>query len=611
MSTETGEKSARSHKLGWALVFAVVYADIGTSIFYVPAILYLSIGNLATLAQIITTGVFISIARKYVEICERCPDGGGVVSIVRQAFSSWPWLPLVGGSFITVDYFLTSAISGISGVYYLATLMPGAKEFVIPFTGALFVALTVLNIVGIKESAQVTSWFSALKILVTFLLLGASAVWLSRNGAWSMLFGQVFHPGVELSATVLMIGYADTWLAYSGLESAAQVSGSMEAPVSRTASKAMWLVIIAIAVFSPPITAAAIYILPDHVKHGDPESLMSALAFMTGGSPLGILTVISASTLLFMACNTAIVGNYHVNVRLADLGFCPAFLRRRHPRFGTPHISIVLSAAIPMLVILFTRGSISALGDLYAFGLLGTLTLSSAAVDRLRWRDGIRGWKFWGGLFTTVAVTAAWLINMVHKPEALLFGGILAAIMVFLGLRHHIEAEREATKSFSMAETAAADSPEASTVLTLEEAIEAGAIESADVMISIRYVNARLLEASALQVKGAGRTNAYVIYVDEAPGLFLAPETKPTPDALRILGEACALLGEYHITGIPIWRIAEDAGSAVAEAATKLKVKNVFVGSSKRNFFWRMLRGRILKKLANSLPEECSLQIIG
>lgn len=604
-------EAARASRLGWALVFAVVYADIGTSIFYVPAILYLSIGNLATLAQVITTGVFISIARKYVEICERCPDGGGVVSIVRQAFSAWTFLPLVGGSFITVDYFLTSAISGISGVYYLATLVAGAKEYVIPFTALLFVALAILNIVGIRESAHVTSWFAVLKIVVTLLLLGYSARWLTRHEAWSALFRQIVHPGIPLTATVLMVGYADTWLAYSGLESAAQVSGSMTHPVGKTASRAMWLVIAAIAIFSPPITAAAIHILPDDVKRGDPESLMSALAFTTGGSSLGILTVISASTLLFMACNTAIVGNYHVNVRLADLGFCPAFLRRRHPRFGTPHISIILSAAIPMTVILATRGSIAALGDLYAFGLLGTLTLSSAAVDRLRWRDGERGMKFWGGLFTTVAVSAAWLINMVHKPEALLFGGLLALIMVYLGLRHHKEAEVEAIRGFEAAEHAVADSPEAKNLLTLEEAVEAHDIEGANVLLSIRYVNERVLDAGAAHAKGTGRNTAYVIYVDEAPGLFLAPETRPSRDSRRILGDACRYLTKHGITGIPIWRIAEDAGHAVADAASHLGVSTVIVGSSKRSLFWRMMRGRILKRLANSLPETCDLHVIG
>src|SRR5581483_7180102 len=130
--------SLQVHQLGTNLVFALVYADIGTSVFYTPGLLYGSIGNLATLAQFITTGVFVSIAFKYVEICERCPDGGGVVSIVRQAFSAFESLPLVGGSFITVSYFLTSAISGVSGLYYLASLSPDLKNLVIPTAMILF-----------------------------------------------------------------------------------------------------------------------------------------------------------------------------------------------------------------------------------------------------------------------------------------------------------------------------------------------------------------------------------------------------------------------------------------------------------------------------------------
>ena len=48
--------SVKVHQLGWILVFAMVYADIGTSVFYMPGILHDSIGNLATLAQFITTG---------------------------------------------------------------------------------------------------------------------------------------------------------------------------------------------------------------------------------------------------------------------------------------------------------------------------------------------------------------------------------------------------------------------------------------------------------------------------------------------------------------------------------------------------------------------------
>src|SRR5437870_1037188 len=95
-----------ARRLGPWLVFCIVYADIGTSVFYVPGILYgnphasppTGIGELATLAQLLTLGVFVLIARKYSEISARCPDGGGVVSIAALAFPSVPSLALVGGA---------------------------------------------------------------------------------------------------------------------------------------------------------------------------------------------------------------------------------------------------------------------------------------------------------------------------------------------------------------------------------------------------------------------------------------------------------------------------------------------------------------------------------
>lgn len=610
---ETKKPGIKVHQLGWALVFAVVYADIGTSVFYVPGILYNSIGGLATLAQFITTGVFISIALKYVEICQRCPDGGGVVSITREAFSRWEFLPLVGGAFITVDYFLTSAISGVSGLYYLSSLMPSTKDLVISVSMVLFLVLVLINIIGIKESASVTSTFALTKILVALVLFGtalyAISVWPKLN--WSGLWHSVLHPGVPLTFNSIAVGYATTWLAYSGLESVAQISGAMKEPVKQTASRAMFWVIITITLFSAPLTGVLLYILPDSIKQTQSDSLLSALGFAVGGPILGVAVVLTASTLLFMACNTAIVGNYHVNVRLSDLGFLPSFLRKRHPRMGTPYLSILLSGLVPMAIILITKANVDALGDLYNFGLLGTLTLSSVAIDKLRWRDGMRGIRFWSGVFTSVALLAAWVINMVHKPDALLFGGTLAAILVGVGLWHRIGASQKAVVQFAEAETTVADLPEAANILTLEEAQDASAMESSPLMVALTYVNERLLKDVAIYAKGLKKKNIYVVYVDEMPALFLPQEVKPTPAAVKVLVESCAALEKEGVSGIPIWRMAEDAGYSIAEAANGLNVRHVFVGSSKRTFFWRMLRGRTLKNLAERLPESSDLIVVG
>jgi hypothetical protein len=264
-----------------------------------------------------------------------------------------------------------------------------------------------------------------------------------------------------------------------------------------------------------------------------------------------------------------------------------------------------------MAIILITQANVSLLGDLYSFGLLGTLSLSSIAVDRLRWQDGERGFKFWSGVFTTLALLVALFINVFQKPFTLIFGGTLALILIAGGLWHRVGADRKADSRFSEAEANAADLPEASNILTLEEAVEAAAMESSPIIVALRYVNEKLLEDAAIHAKGMKRHNVYVTYIDEMPGLFLPQEVKPTPDAVKVLTGSCAILEKQGVTCIPIWRMAEDAGHSLAEAARLLKVTRVFVGSSKRTFFWRMVKGRMLKNLAQELPESAQLVIVG
>src|SRR5436309_11163931 len=75
--------------LGPILCWAVVFADIGSSIYYVPGILYASVGELAGFFVLLTMGVFVLLTLKYAEVSQRFPEGGGVVSVAAQAITSW------------------------------------------------------------------------------------------------------------------------------------------------------------------------------------------------------------------------------------------------------------------------------------------------------------------------------------------------------------------------------------------------------------------------------------------------------------------------------------------------------------------------------------------
>src|SRR5258706_7223175 len=135
------------------LVWAVVFCDIGTSIYYVPGILYKTegVGNLAPLFVFAAFIGFLLLAWKYIEICWRNPDGGGVVTVANQAFS--PIVGCFGGLLICVDYFLTSAISSVSGIHYLASVLPGLGNHVVALSVATLLLLAAVNTIGSRESA--------------------------------------------------------------------------------------------------------------------------------------------------------------------------------------------------------------------------------------------------------------------------------------------------------------------------------------------------------------------------------------------------------------------------------------------------------------------------
>src|SRR6266704_2209495 len=130
-------------RLGSLLCWAVVFADVGTSIYYVPGILYGTVGNLAGFFVMLTMSVFVLLTLKYAEVTHRFPQGGGVVTVAAQAINHW--VGALGGMFILVDYFLTAAISCLSGMLYLSVVVPAVGAYALWITVGVLILLGFLN----------------------------------------------------------------------------------------------------------------------------------------------------------------------------------------------------------------------------------------------------------------------------------------------------------------------------------------------------------------------------------------------------------------------------------------------------------------------------------
>src|SRR5438105_12511756 len=139
------EQSHSKHLLGPLLCWAVVFADIGTSVYYVPGILYGTEGitTLAGFFVLLTMSVFVLLTLKYAEVTHRFPQGGGVVTVAAQAINHW--VGALGGMLILVDYFLTTAISCLSGILYFSVVVPAIGPSALWITLGILVLLGILN----------------------------------------------------------------------------------------------------------------------------------------------------------------------------------------------------------------------------------------------------------------------------------------------------------------------------------------------------------------------------------------------------------------------------------------------------------------------------------
>ena len=604
-----------TRQLNWFLAWAVVFCDIGTSVYYVPGILYGHVKDATPFFVLLTTGGFILLALKYIEISWRNPEGGGVVTITTKAFG--PMWGCLGGMLITVDYFLTTAISTVSGLQYIGSAFPALDAHVVLLSCSGVAVLAGLNIIGIRESATASLVMAGSAFLVDLVVIGG-AFWNMNAGQWRTIVGHL-SMGRDITSYELLVGFAAAWLAFSGLESISQLSPTMRLPLRRTTRYAMAAVMITMVITSPILTALSVGLLSAEVKAAQSERFISELGLIVGGLGIKLAVVLTASSLLLFASNTAIIGSYHVFLALSRQGFLPKIMELRNRAFNTPHIAILIATVVPALLILLTQGQMAILGDMYAFGLLGAFVFSSLSLDTIRWRLGRRDIGFWIGALTTGMVITAWGVNLVEKQLATYFGGavtllgMLTAIGVrrawFVDLLAQIPfIQRLQARAYRASENLVED--ELKGLVTLAEAMEVKPLYSSSTLLALRDESPRLIQEGITRARGKGESALYCIYVEEWPGLFAGTTPHaPNEQGIETLKAALQAVRGSNIEIIPIWTVSHNAADAIAHAAKELDVDTVLIGASRRSAFYHMLRGHVLKGLTKKLPRDCHLMI--
>ncbi|HET7004396.1 MAG TPA: APC family permease [Candidatus Binatia bacterium] len=604
-----------TRQLSWTLAWAVVFCDIGTSVYYVPGILYGNVGDKTPFFILLTTLGFIPLALKYIEITWRNPEGGGVVTMTTKAFG--PMWGCLGGMLIITSYFLTAAISAVSGFHYIASVLHSLDDHIVILACTGLLALAVLNVIGIRESATAALLMAVTAFVVDLLVIAFSVADLSPS-QWRRAMTSL-SPGAEMPTKSLLVGFSAAWLAFSGLESISQLSPTMRLPLRKTTRWAMFAVIGTMLVSAPLLSLLSINMLTPDFKSTQSERFISQIASISGGFGLQLAVVISASSLLLFAANTAIIGAYHIFLALAKSEFLPRVIALRGVRFNSPHIAIFIATIVPIAVVVATQGELALLGEMYAFGLIGAFVFSSFSLDVIRWRLGRRDLGFWIGTLTTAMLLLAWCVNLVEKELATMFGGTLTIIgmLIAVGVRrswfvdflHRIPAIERLQARAYLASEALVDE-ELRGLVTLADAIELKALYPATTLLALRGETPALIQQGIHLARGKNETALYCVYVEEWPGLFTGDTPhRPNEEGIRTLRAAVQAVRDKNIEVIPIWTVSHNAADAIANAAKALDVDAVLIGQSRRSAFYHMLRGHVVKGLTHKLPRDCHLII--
>lgn len=555
----------------------MLYGDWGTSKAYVLGIAFALSGHASWFFLGLMSALTALVGFCYMIICRLYPNGGGVYASVKQRNKT---LAVVGALLVIADYVITAALSSIEAFHYFnvpypelwamgAILTIGAINWFGPARGGSLAAL-------IAVAASVTAgilFFSTLPELPHVELTAPSGNW-PQN--WTVFVGIV--------------------LALSGVEAIADMTGIMEEPVEKTAKKAIWPVLLEVSVLTF-LLGIAMNAIPGLTGHT--EDMLRALGAHYIGEWYGTLISIVFGFLLLSAVNTAITDLVSIQFLMAKDREIPFFFSRLN-RYGMPWLALLVAVFVPILVLIFEHDVVG-LASLYAIGVVGAITLnlgSSGTNFKLKMSVRERAMLLTGAaILLFVEITIA-----IQKHNALIFA--LTVLTAGLILRFM------AKKVFPVPVPAMV--PTTVEVLTVSEAKEIAALYHSSSIIAIRSLNEALFEEAALRTKALGENAVYVTYVEEVPAAYELPEeVTPAPESLELLAQAQIEFEKKGITAVPVWQIGNDAGKLIARAAAELNAKMVMIGTTRRSALVSLLRGDVLRTLAQNLPRETRLVITG
>jgi len=400
----------------------------------------------------------------YEQTIHAYPSGGGAYVVARDNLGELP--AQIAGAALLVDYVLTVAVSVSSGVAQLVSAFPRLFALRVSISVALVIAITIINLRGVKESGKVIAVPSYFFIFITYVTV---AVALFKYGTGTL--GRVVDPPPmehigefgALSLFLLLHAFSNGTTALTGVEAISNGVTAFKEPRSKNAGETLlWMgVILATLFLGISFLAAPVGAVPS-----ESETVISQIARTAyDGRGLLYLATIGATTLiLVMAANTAYAGFPRLSALQAADGFLPRQLTYRGSRLVFSRGIVALAVMASVLIIVF-QASVTSLIPLYAIGVFLSFTLSQAGMTRRWWKVGrlppgteihqretvLRSDRLWRvkmlsngiGAVLTAAVAVIFAVTKFHEGAWIIVIVIPSLVALFFAIHgHYLEAAR-------------------------------------------------------------------------------------------------------------------------------------------------------------------------
>ena len=361
-----------------ALTGLVLNAVIGSSVFGLPSTIGGRLGAASPWAWLLAAAGMALVVACFAEVASRFEGAGGPYLYARAAFGRLAGIEMAWLSYLVR---LTAAATNANlFVIYLGEFVPGLDG---RLAGALVLAAVLLplaaaNYRGVATGLGVSSAFTVAKLLplTAFVVLGLALLPLAP-----VVRPPAPPPGTgDWLEVILLLVFA-----YGGFEAALMPLGEARAP-RRDAPVALFAALGICALSYTAVQLVVILALPDPAAAPRPLAAAAEVFLGRGGA---VLLAAGALVSVYGYLAGAMLNVPRLTYALAEQGDLPPGLGEVHPRFRTPHRSVVLFAVLVWALAsagsFLENLSLSAVSRLLGYG---AICVALVVLRRADGRDG-------------------------------------------------------------------------------------------------------------------------------------------------------------------------------------------------------------------------------